>query len=69
MYIYNKEDIIYMWQYLRLDFLYNRVTRDISLASEWVGSFFTEDKTDTGYTVIDTYGRDRYITYEELWEL
>jgi hypothetical protein len=62
--------------YLTLDYFTYRVKRDSALIYDkmktyWV-KMFNIDKTDTGYTLVNIKDREikqRYVSYDELWEL
>jgi hypothetical protein len=61
-----------MFTYLNFDFVVYKVSMEItnindSLRKLWV-KLFNKNEEDNGYTIVDK-DNDRYLTYEELWEL
>lgn len=61
-----------MFTYLNFDFVVYKVSMEItnindSLRKWWV-KLFNKNEEDNGYTIVDK-DNDRYLTYEELWEL
>jgi hypothetical protein len=62
--------------YLTLDYFTYRVKRDSALIYDKMKTYwakmFNIDKTDTGYTLVNIKDREikqRYVSYDELWEL
>ena len=62
-----------MFQYLSLDVIYYKISRDFSIMNEklkmWLVNLFLKEQQDQGYTVIVTYRDNYYLSYDELWEL
>ena len=61
-----------MFTYLNFEFIVYKVSREItnmndSLRQFWM-KIFNKRSEDNGYTVVDK-DNDRYLTYEELWDL
>ena len=62
-----------MFQYLSLDVIYYKISRDFSIMNEklrmWLVNLFLKEQQDQGYTVIGTDRDNYYLSYDELWEL
>jgi hypothetical protein len=61
-----------MFTYLNFDFIVYKVSSEItnmhqSLRQFWI-RIFQKKNEDTGYTIVDK-DTERYLSYEELWEL
>jgi hypothetical protein len=59
--------------YLSFDFIIYKITRGIDIINDnikmWWVNTFVRHQQDQGYTVIDRSRGDRYVSYDELWEL
>lgn len=61
-----------MFTYLNFEFIVYKVSREITNMNDALRQFwmkiFNKRSEDNGYTVVDK-DNDRYLTYEELWDL
>jgi hypothetical protein len=55
------------------DLIIYKVSREWEILNEnikdWWIKTFSKRETDQGYTVIETTSNDRYLSYDELWDL